>query len=42
MLTITDTGTLLLSGSGGLRVAVQADTVVRVTSILETSVTNII
>src|SRR6266567_5564097 len=42
MLTVTDTGTLLLSGSGGLRVAVQADTVVRVTSFLETSVTNII
>ncbi len=42
MLTITDTGTLLLSGSGGLRVAVQADTVVRVTSFLETSVTNIV
>ena len=42
MLTVTDTGTLLLSGSGGLRVAVQADTVVRVTSFLETSVTGII
>lgn len=38
MLTVTDTGTLLLSGSGGLRVAVQTDTLVRVTSFLETSV----
>jgi hypothetical protein len=38
MLTFTDTGTLLSSGTGGLRVAVEADTVVRVTSFLETSV----
>jgi hypothetical protein len=42
MLTCTDTGTLLLSGSGGLRLAVQTDTVVRVTSFLETSVTGMI
>jgi hypothetical protein len=42
MLTFTDTGTLLSSGTGGLRVAVEADTVVRVTSFLETSVTGII
>lgn len=42
MLSITDTGTLLLSGTGGLRVAVQADTVVRVTSFLEMSVTGLI
>jgi hypothetical protein len=42
MLTCTDTGTLLLSGSAGLRVAVQTDTVLRVTSFLETSVTGMI
>lgn len=42
MLTVTDTSTLLLSGSGGLRLAVQTDTVVRVTSFLETSVSDTI
>lgn len=42
MLTCTDTGTLLLTGSGGLRVALQIDTIVRVTSFLETSVTGMI
>ena len=42
MLTFTDTGALLTSGTGGLRVAVEADTVMRVTSFLETSVTGII
>ena len=42
MLTCTDTGTLPLSGSAGLRVAVQTDTVVRVTSFLETSVAGMI
>ena len=42
MLTVTDTSTLLLSGSGGLRLAVLTDTVVRATSFLETSVSDTI
>ncbi|HZU66151.1 MAG TPA: hypothetical protein VFA09_02635 [Ktedonobacteraceae bacterium] len=42
MLTVTDTNRLLLSGSAGLRAAVEAGTVVKVTSFLETSVADTI